>query len=84
MSGDFEKQMIYELGEISGTVKQIDKKVDEMREDNSSKMADLSVRIAALEIRPGKRWETAMSAAISAVVAGVVGYFSGTAANIKP
>jgi hypothetical protein len=68
MSGDFEKYMIRELGEISGTVKQMDKKLD-----------GLSARVAVLEGRPQKTldwWKQAIIALIVGIIGGLLSPFS--------
>jgi len=68
MNGDFEKTMIRELGEISGTVKQMDKKLD-----------SLSARVAVLEGRPQKTldwWKQAIIALIVGIIGGLLSPFS--------
>lgn len=68
MNGDFEKYMIRELGEISGTVKQMDKKLD-----------GLSARVAVLESTPRKTldwWKQAIIALIVGIIGGLMSPFS--------
>ena len=65
MSSDFEKQLLLQIGEISGTVKAIDKKVD-----------GLSDRVTDLEAHPRKRWEMVVSSVIAVISGIVAGIFS--------
>jgi hypothetical protein len=61
MSVDFEKQMIRDLGEIIGTVRQIDRKLD-----------SLSARVAALESRRGGWWDWFLKTGIGTIIGGAI------------
>lgn len=61
MSGDFDRNTILLLGEINGTVKQIEKKVD-----------GLSARVAVLEERRGGWFDWFLKTGIGTVIGGVI------------
>ena len=59
------------LEKLTESVYSLAQSVKSMQEDLKNIMA----RVAEIEKRPAKRWETMIAAIITAVIGGIVGYF---------
>lgn len=59
------------LEKLTESVYSLAQSVKSMQEDLKNIMA----RVAEIEKRPAKRWETLIAAIITAVIGGIVGYF---------